>query len=86
MRIPDFKNLELKHVTFSKGYDDKDTLKDFVKIRHYFDELEDYEISIDKRKKKEFTEKELLVGFIPHLYFFFISAFRLQNRPKHPFS
>lgn len=26
MRIPDFKNLELKHVTFSKGYDDKDTL------------------------------------------------------------
>lgn len=62
MRIPDFKNLELKHVTFSKGYDDKDTLKDFVKIRHYFDELEDYEISIDKRKKKEFTEKELDEG------------------------
>ena len=57
MRIPDFKNLELKHVTFSKGYDDKDTLKDFVKIRHYFDELEDYEISIDKRKKKDLLKK-----------------------------
>ena len=52
----------LKHVTFAKGYNDKDTLKDFVKIRHYFDLFEENERKLNPRRNKKYTEKELDEG------------------------